>query len=349
MRWCAIAICMMAALAWPAVLVAGQGRQDDVRLDAPSPLAGAREIARRTQTPTTFDRMQRYVSGSGRQLAEQTVDIAQARFDVFVPRKPPPPRGYALLVWIPPQDAYRAPMDWMPTLEAHGMIYVSPREAGNEAIVFDRRMPLALHAAHGIAARYPVDPERVFVGGFSGGSRTALRVALAYPDVFRGALLNAGSDAIGSTRLTAPPADLMRLFQTTVRLAYVTGAHDLPNRRADAASQRSMQEFCVQQVHRHSMGSRGHATPDRRAFQKVLAWLDAPSPPPDHAALETCRKGLSERVQADLAQVRGLLDGGDLVAAGMALGDADQRWGGLAAPESIELARRIATGLAETR
>ncbi|WP_454262437.1 hypothetical protein [Pseudoxanthomonas mexicana] len=85
---------MMAALAWPAVLVAGQGRQDDVRLDAPSPLAGAREIARRTQTPTTFDRMQRYVSGSGRQLAEQTVDIAQARFDVFVPRKPPPPRGY---------------------------------------------------------------------------------------------------------------------------------------------------------------------------------------------------------------------------------------------------------------
>lgn len=103
MRRCAIAICMMAALAWPAVLVAGQGRQDDVRLDAPSPLAGAREIARRTQTPTTFDRMQRYVSGSGRQLAEQTVDIAQARFDVFVPRKPPPPRGYALLVWIPPQ------------------------------------------------------------------------------------------------------------------------------------------------------------------------------------------------------------------------------------------------------
>ena len=82
MRRCAIAICMMAALAWPAVLVAGQGRQDDVRLDAPSPLAGAREIARRTQTPTTFDRMQRYVSGSGRQLAEQTVDIAQARFDV---------------------------------------------------------------------------------------------------------------------------------------------------------------------------------------------------------------------------------------------------------------------------
>ena len=149
--------------------------------------------------------------------------------------------------------------------------------------------------------------------------------------------------------MTAPPADLMRLFQTTVRLAYVTGAHDLPNRRADAASQRSMQEFCVQQVHRHSMGSRGHATPDRRAFQKVLAWLDAPLPPSDHATLETCRKGLSERVQADLAQVRGLLDGGDLVAAGMALGDADQRWGGLAAPESVELARRIATGLAETR
>jgi hypothetical protein len=97
--------------------------------------------------------------------------------------------------------------------------------------------------------------------------------------------------------LTPPPADLLRLFQTTTRLAYVTGAHDLPNRRADAASQRSLQEFCVQQVHRHSMGSRGHATPDRRTFQRVLAWLDAPPSPPDPAALEACRKGLSARAR----------------------------------------------------
>lgn len=323
-----------------------EGRQDDVRLDAPSPLAGAREIARRTQTPTTFDRMERYVSSSGRRLAEQTVEIGDAQFDVFVPRSPPPTRGYALLVWIPPQDAYRAPMDWMPALEAHGMIYVSPRGAGNDEVVFDRRMPLALHAAHGIAARYPVDPERVFVGGFSGGSRTALRVALAFPDVFRGALLNAGSDVIGSARLTPPPVELMQAFQSRARLVYVTGAHDLPNRRADAASQASAREFCVQQIHRHSMGSRGHATPDRRTFQRVLAWLDPVAMPTlDQRALEACRLRLEERVHADMANVRTLVERKEWRMAGDALGEADEHWGGLGAPESIELARTIAAGL----
>ncbi len=316
---------------------------DDVRLDAPSPLAGAREIARRTQTPTTFDRMERYVASSGRTLAEDMVKIGDARFDVFVPRAPPPPRGYAVLVWIPPQDAYRAPMDWMPALEAHGMIYVSPRDAGNEEFVFDRRMPLALHAAHGIAARYPVDPERVFVGGFSGGSRTALRVLLAYPDIFRGALLNAGSDIIGGERMTLPPADLMEMFQARARRAYETGAHDLPNRRADAASQASARALCVQQVHRHSMGSRGHATPDRRTFSRVLSWLDPPiAAAPDPEALATCRAELMARMQADIAAATALFERGELAAAGDALGEADQRWGGLAAPASVELARRIA-------
>lgn len=346
MRRGTIAICvMMACTVLPALARAGDGRMDDVRLNAPSSLAGASEIARRTQTPTTFDRMQRYVSLSGRQLAEQTVDISDARFDIFVPRRPPPTRGYGLLVWIPPQDAYRAPMDWMPALEAHGMIYVSPRDAGNEEIVFDQRMPLALHAAHGISVQYPVDPERVYVGGFSGGSRTALRLALAYPDVFRGALLNAGSDVLGGERLTPPPADLMRTFQARSRLVYVTGAHDLPNRRADAASQASMRDFCVAHVHRHSMGSRGHATPDRRTFLKVLAWLDAPRAADPAVDLATCRSVLTARLQADMTRVRELLAREDLAKAGEALGTLDQSWGGLAAPESVELGRRISAAL----
>jgi poly(3-hydroxybutyrate) depolymerase len=52
---------------------------------------------------------------------------------------------------------------------------------------------LALIAAQNAMAQYSVDPQQVYIGGFSGGSRVALRLALGYPDVFHGALLNAGS------------------------------------------------------------------------------------------------------------------------------------------------------------
>ena len=64
----------------------------------------------------------------------------------------------------------------------------------NRALVFGE--PLALLAAHNIMQPYSVNREHVFIGGVSGGSRIALRVALSYRDLFRGALLNAGSDAM---------------------------------------------------------------------------------------------------------------------------------------------------------
>jgi len=71
---------------------------------------------------------------------------------------------------------------------------VTAANSGNDAPTIDRREPLALLAAHNTMKQYPVDPQQVYIGGFSGGARVALRLALAYPDVFHGALLNAGSD-----------------------------------------------------------------------------------------------------------------------------------------------------------
>ena len=76
---------------------------------------------------------------------------------------------------------------------------------------------------------YPIDLARVYVGGLSGGSRVAEIAALAFPDVFRGVLLNAGSDPIGGEQgIYLPPPDLFRKFQTT-RIVYVTGGEDETN------------------------------------------------------------------------------------------------------------------------
>jgi poly(3-hydroxybutyrate) depolymerase len=106
------------------------------------------------------------------------------------------------------------------------MILVSAANSGNGAGVLNRREPLALLAAENIMRSYPLDPERVYIGGFSGGSRMALRIARGYPDVFHGALLNAGSDPIGNAQIPLPPQELLRQFQESTRVVYVTGAHD---------------------------------------------------------------------------------------------------------------------------
>jgi hypothetical protein len=342
--------------AWLAVMgiawVAGQSfparaADEFLQFEAYSPLAEARELARRTQTPTTFDRLQRYTEASGRRVRGHSVDLAQEQFDVYLPREPlEPGRRFGLLVWISPHERMPAPHEWRNALDAHGMILVSARRSGNDHGTLERRLPLALHAVHGLAALHPIDPDRVYAGGFSGGSRAALRLAVGYPDVFRGALLASGSDVLGGGGISPPAAALMEALQARSRLVYVTGARDLPNRRMDALSRESMLAYCVHGVASVSMSRAEHAPPDRRHFARALAALDPmpPVPPPvADAGLAGCRGRLATAVDAALAEVRALLGSGEIDAAGERLGEVDLRWGGLAAPRSVELARELSS------
>src|SRR5581483_3382643 len=107
---------------------------------------------------------------------------------------------------------------------------------------------------------YGIDSSRVLVGGFSGGSRVALRLALAYPDVFRGALLNSDADPIGTTAIPLPPADLFHRFQEKSRLYYIMGDLDPAGRSMQAASEASVQSWCVFDVHAAAMPHIGHTT-----------------------------------------------------------------------------------------
>jgi pimeloyl-ACP methyl ester carboxylesterase len=100
------------------------------------------------------------------------------------------------------------------------MIFVTAAQSDNEADVLNRPEPLALLAAHNIMQRYPVDPQQVYVGGFSGGARMALRLARAFPDLFHGALLNASSDPIGNAQIPLPPQELLFQFQESTRIVY---------------------------------------------------------------------------------------------------------------------------------
>src|SRR4051794_3420991 len=227
------------------------GLHTGVILTESSPLASTAEIVRRTFSPLTVARI-----AAGHSLAGQPIDIAHETFTLYVPEHRPP-QGYALLVFVPPTEIAKVPPGWASVLDDKGVIFVSAEHSGNDTKVESRRLPLAVIAAQQLMHDYGVDPSRVLVGGFSGGSRVALRIALAYPDVFRGALLNSDSDPIGTTAIPLPPPDLMRRFQDSSRLYYVTGALDPGARNMQAASETSLQSWCVSDFHDSTMCIRG--------------------------------------------------------------------------------------------
>ncbi len=312
-----------------------------VEFSAYPAFANASEIARRMGSPLTTLDLQRRAVRSGMTVIEQPLKLAQEDFVVYVPARRPP-HGFSLLVFVPPWQDARLPAGWAPALERYGVIFVSAARSGNSEGVSDRREPLALLAAFNAMHQFPIDADSVYVAGFSGGARVALRLALAYPDLFRGALLNAGSDAIGDAQIPLPPKDLFERFQQRSRLVYVTGEADTSQLGMDQSSIRSLRRWCVFDVQSHVEPSAGHQVMGSTAFAWALSTL-LHGDPTTSTKLPACRTAIEQDLDGQLDTAEQLLSRGEHQDAGKLLSKIDARFGGLAAPRIIELANRLAT------
>ena len=313
------------------------GLQRDVIFSEYSPLSRSLELAHRTLSPLANVELARAMKDAA--LRPQAVDLLQERFSVYVPAQRPA-QGYALMVFIPPWRDSHVPLGWAAILDEHGMIFVSAAKSGNEENVIDRRIPLALLGAYNIMQRYPIDPDRIYIGGFSGGSRVALKTALAYPDLFRGALLNAGSDPIGESGALLPPDDLFTQFQSSSRLVYVTGTGDEWNIHHDMDSRDSMKAWCVFGTVVETMPKVGHEIAVPYSAGHALTSLDQ-RPSVDTGKLSVCRERIAKDLARDSQRIAELLDRDKPHDAWRALTKFDIRFGGLAAPETIQFEQRI--------
>jgi len=329
----------------PALVLAGAaqsgetGLRRDVVFTEYSPLSGNTELAQRLLSPLYAAKVRRDLAQSGQKLREQPIDLAREHFAVYVPAAAPA-RGYALLVFVPPWQEAAVPRPWIPILDRLGIIFVTAAQSGNEENIFDRREPLALLAAFNIMHRYRVDPERVYIGGFSGGSRVALRIALGYPDVFHGALLMGGTDPIGDVQAPLPAPDLFRRFQDSTRLVYLTGEEDSLNLDKDIASRSSLRESCVFDVDTEAMPRQGHEVAEASRLDQALKEL-AKHEPAVPAKLAECRARVDKELTAKFEQLADVLASGKLQDASELLSKIDSRFGGLAAPQSIALMNQI--------
>lgn len=311
------------------------GLQENVVFRDYPVLARNSELLSRVFTPLTVAGIRRDLAKSGKSLGEVSFDPAQERFTVYVPATKPV-GGYGLLVFVPPWENAQLPRGWGPVLDQFGLIFVTAARSGNDEDIVSRREPLAVAAAGNVIAHYPVDRTQVFVGGMSGGSRMALRLALAYPDLFRGALLNSGSDVIGTIYEPLPSAPLFHQFQTGSRLLYLTGDQDPANVEAETRSKISLQEWCVSDVASIRMPFTGHEVASAAMLTRALAALLAPERP-DPERMAACRAGIESDIADQLGRVDSLMAAGKRGDAQNLLKNIDTKYGGLAAPRSLTL------------
>lgn len=325
------------AMMTPTIAVAVE--HEVVPLRELSPLAARDQIAHRLLSPLARREYDRVVAELDARVRDQEIATGQERYDVFVPEAAGDGSPLGLLVYVSPSDEFRLPPGWGKVLDRERLLLVVARNSGNSRNMVGRRVPLALHG-HGLAtSRYSIDPERIYIAGFSGGGRVAQLIAFAYPDVFRGVLMFAGSDPFGEGAVPPPPRELMARVQSRLRIVQSTGLADSVNIAIDSRMRRSMGRMCIRNVGVVDQPRLGHGLPRASGFSKAMDALLEPVGRP--ANDEECHARLQQRVDAALARVGTLLADGRLAQAREELGRLDAQYGWLAAPRSVELMARI--------
>jgi predicted esterase len=211
-------------------------------------------------------------------------EIEKESFQVFAPKaalKSSKPWG--LIVWVAPSlDGYVPPF-WEPGLSRHKLLGVGANDSGNHRTT-TARIGLALDAVFNMKARYKIDPERIYIAGFSGGGVVASYLAWAWPDVFRGGLYVGGCNYIhdvpvpGERKLwrgdiKEPSALLLGMARERSRHVYICGEKDPALSMMKTVSAQAEAEGAWG-VQFYEVPKLDHSVPDGAWIDRIVKALD---------------------------------------------------------------------------
>jgi hypothetical protein len=241
-----------------------------VALTRRAPLSSLAEIQRRIG----------YADADVSQPDEDYLVVAES-FDLYVPASYRAEQPAGLLVWIEAGDVPALPPPYERVLEQQGVLWAAARRSGN-----GRKPPvrvnLALDIVADVQSRYRIDPRRVWVGGFSGGARSASKAALLYPEVFTGGIFVGAADYVrevgpdGAGRRWSsnmPRPDLQRVAASKPHgFVLIVGEHD-PNRDYMLQVHREYLRDGFRNATLALVPGLGHTLPSDGLFATVLARL----------------------------------------------------------------------------
>ncbi|TNE60272.1 MAG: hypothetical protein EP340_00130 [Alphaproteobacteria bacterium] len=120
---------------------------------------------------------------------------SKVTFDVRMPAGYNPSRPAALLVFIPARPRAKLPADWRDVLDSRQVIFVAARSSGN-TVSNGKRISYALMARVLAEQHWTLNPNRIYVSGFSGGGRVASLLTAQFPKSFHGAIYFSGVNFI---------------------------------------------------------------------------------------------------------------------------------------------------------
>ncbi len=190
----------------------------------------------------------------------------QIRWEVYAPataRSGEPP---GVLVYISPTISGRPPAEWLEVMNEQNLIWVGANQSGNDVATVARIM-MAVLGLRAIDQEYAIDPERVYLSGFSGGGRTASLAMGKFPELFRGAIYICGVNFWED----ADEEALERIRANAY--VFLTGTRDF-NQAGTARVYRQYKDAGVERALAMVITGLGHALPSPPDLSKAIDFLD---------------------------------------------------------------------------
>lgn len=190
----------------------------------------------------------------------------EIEWEIHVPENYNPESPPGVLVYVSPQNRINIPNGWKSVTEENNLIWVAARMSGNNINV-SKRISYAVMSLSLIQRDYNIDPERIYITGFSGGGRIASIVATEYPTIFKGAIYNSGANFWQQTN-----SELLELIKNH-RYVFITGTDDF-NLQDTRQVYAKYKKAGANNIELSVIRGMGHENPKRRRFARAIEYLD---------------------------------------------------------------------------
>jgi len=270
-------------LLFPLLFVAARGQETP----APGPplselKPGVRTTVRFTESPPqSADPVQvRY-----RLMAAEdppAYDVSKESYECLLPAGWDGKSPLGLFIWIHSGDSPQIPKEWEQILTKHQLVFIGANRSGNPRNVFDR-IRLAVDANHNVRQQLPIDGRRVYVSGFSGGSRVASMLGVAWGEMFSGTICCMGVNFY--TDVAAPDGkvyglsylpdeELLPLVKKSCRFALITGEKDFNRANTLGAFENGFEKEGFAHARVFEVPGHGHSPPPADWLDQALSFVD---------------------------------------------------------------------------
>ena len=194
-------------------------------------------------------------------------DSAEQTFELYVPRGLKKDQGAGLIRFISPSERGSGLEAFRKVCDEQKLLFASPHKAGNNTDT-KQRVRIVLDVLDEVRRQQKIDPDRTYIGGFSGGGRIACAIGFSLPEYFGGVIpVCAAGDLRDETWLQQRVIDRLSV-------AHLTGESDF--NRGEVERFRGPLLAAVGGRSKVFLAPKsGHAIPPAALVSEAVRWLDS--------------------------------------------------------------------------